>query len=77
MRWIRCSKNKWYILSRNYEYIYLYLGGKCGVCGDSYTGPRYHEIGGKYATNTIVRNYVSGALIDIKILVKYQKQTMI
>ncbi|CAF1286058.1 unnamed protein product [Adineta steineri] len=43
-------------------------GGKCGVCGDSYKGPRFHETGGKYATNIIVRHYVSGALIDIKIL---------
>ncbi|UJR26593.1 hypothetical protein I4U23_007913 [Adineta vaga] len=43
-------------------------GGKCGVCGDSYTGPRNHEVGGKYATNTIVRHYMSGTLIDIKVL---------
>ncbi|CAF0864310.1 unnamed protein product [Rotaria sordida] len=43
-------------------------GGKCGVCGDSYNGPRYHEIGGRYATNIIVRHYLSGALIDVKIL---------
>ncbi|CAF0854868.1 unnamed protein product [Didymodactylos carnosus] len=27
--------------------------GKCGTCGDSYTGTRYHEVGGKYATGTI------------------------
>ena len=47
-----------------------YLGGKCGVCGDSYAGVRHHEIGGKYATNTIVRHYLSGALIDVKILVR-------
>jgi len=47
-----------------------YLGGKCGICGDSYSGPRYHEAGGKFATNIIVRHYVSGALIDVKILVK-------
>ncbi|UJR22494.1 hypothetical protein I4U23_025547 [Adineta vaga] len=42
--------------------------GKCGVCGDSYSGPRDHEIGGKYATNTIVRNYISGSQIEVKIL---------
>ncbi|CAF4572679.1 unnamed protein product [Rotaria socialis] len=43
-------------------------GGKCGICGDSYDGSRYHESGGKYATNIIVRHYLSGALIDVKIL---------
>ncbi len=48
------------------------LGGKCGICGDSYSGPRDHEIGGKYATNTIVRNYISDSLIDVKILVSYR-----
>lgn len=46
------------------------LGGKCGVCGDAYTGPKYHEIGGKYATNVIVRQYATGAMIDVKILVR-------
>ncbi|CAF1047713.1 unnamed protein product [Adineta ricciae] len=42
--------------------------GRCGICGDSYSGPRDHEIGGKYATNTIVRNYISGSQVDVKIL---------
>lgn len=46
-----------------------YLGGKCGVCGDSYSGPRDHELGGKYATNTIVRHYASNSVIEVKILV--------
>ncbi|CAF2156124.1 unnamed protein product [Rotaria magnacalcarata] len=43
-------------------------GGKCGVCGDSYSGSRDHEMGGKYSTNVIVRHYVVGSLIDVKIL---------
>ncbi|CAF1017090.1 unnamed protein product [Didymodactylos carnosus] len=42
--------------------------GKCGICGDSYSGTRYHETGGKYATGTIVRTYSSGSMIDIKVL---------
>ncbi|CAF0894028.1 unnamed protein product [Adineta steineri] len=42
--------------------------GKCGVCGDSYVGPRDHEAGGRYATNIIVRNYEPNSLIDVKIL---------
>ena len=40
------------------------------MCGDSYAGVRHHEIGGKYATNTIVRHYLAGASIDVKILVR-------
>ena len=43
--------------------------GKCGVCGDAFNGPRDHEAGGKYATNMVVRHYVTGALVDVKILV--------
>ena len=50
------------------------IGGRCGVCGDAYSGVRYHEIGGKYATNIIVRTYVSGALIDVKILVRFRRK---
>jgi ABC-type enterochelin transport system permease subunit len=52
-----------------YDLFVNYLDGKCGVCGDAYTGPRYHEIGGKYATNVIVRQYLTGSIIDVKILV--------
>lgn len=47
------------------------LGGKCGICGDAFSSSRDHEIGGKYATNIIVREYLQGASIDVKILVRY------
>ncbi|CAF0868483.1 unnamed protein product [Didymodactylos carnosus] len=50
--------------------------GKCGTCGDSYTGTRYHEVGGKYATGTIVRTYATGSIIDIKVLVPNHKGYM-
>ncbi|XP_011449016.3 uncharacterized protein [Magallana gigas] len=33
---------------------YIKTGGKCGVCGDAYSGPREHEAGGKYAKGIIV-----------------------
>ena len=49
----------------------LKLGGKCGMCGDPYDGPRNHELGGKYATGTITRTYNMGQIFDVKILVKY------
>ncbi|CAF3777853.1 unnamed protein product [Rotaria sp. Silwood1] len=40
----------------------------CKQCNRKYMCSRDHEVGGKYATNNIVRNYVSGSLIDVKIL---------
>ena len=65
-------------------------GGKCGVCGDSYSGVRLHEAGGKikkmshpwrllknvknlgkYATGTIVKSYVKGSIIDVRVRVKF------
>ena len=44
-------------------------GGKCGVCGDAWNGPREHEAGGRYATGTIARNYTEGHTITIKVQV--------
>ncbi|KAL3885721.1 hypothetical protein ACJMK2_025766 [Sinanodonta woodiana] len=35
-------------------------GGKCGVCGDPYQGPRLHEPNGRYATPFIGRCYPKG-----------------
>jgi len=40
-------------------------GGKCGVCGDPYQGPRMHEAGGSHAKGVIVRTYKRGATIKI------------
>ena len=47
----------------------LKLNGACGICGDpADDNPRQAERpNGKYATNTIVRTYKSGAVIDVKI----------
>ncbi|KAK3104473.1 hypothetical protein FSP39_002816, partial [Pinctada imbricata] len=42
-------------------------GGKCGICGDNYSGPREHEAGGKYATGTISRNYTMGESIRVRV----------
>ncbi|XP_013399279.2 uncharacterized protein LOC106165573, partial [Lingula anatina] len=42
-------------------------GGKCGVCGDPYQGPRQNEAGGKYANGIIVRNYARGQEIEVKV----------
>ncbi|PVD36382.1 hypothetical protein C0Q70_03364 [Pomacea canaliculata] len=40
-------------------------GGKCGICGDPYQGPRENEAGGKYATGVISRVYKQGQTIDV------------
>lgn len=43
--------------------------GKCGLCGDAFDEPiKPHEApGGIFATGTIVRNYMEGQIIPIKI----------
>lgn len=40
---------------------YIKTGGKCGVCGDGYNGPREHEAGGKYAKGIIVEQLPAGS----------------
>ena len=40
-------------------------GGKCGVCGDPWQGPRHNENGGKYANGIIVRKYEPGKVISV------------
>ncbi|XP_013390218.1 uncharacterized protein LOC106158689 [Lingula anatina] len=40
-------------------------GGKCGVCGDPWQGPRENEAGGLYATGTIVRQFTMGEYMPI------------
>lgn len=61
----------------NYEDSELFCGGikvqwednkgKCGICGDAFSGPRDHETGGFYAYNYTVRSYAPGSAIDILI----------
>lgn len=42
-------------------------GGKCGLCGDQYQGPRESEAGGKFATEVIVRRFWEGQTINITV----------
>ena len=42
-------------------------GGKCGVCGDPWQGPRYHEAGGRFATGLVVRTYDAGDTIRTRV----------
>ena len=41
--------------------------GRCGVCGDPWSGPHPHQAGGRYATGTIARSYEPGQIIDVNI----------
>ncbi|XP_070186156.1 uncharacterized protein [Littorina saxatilis] len=40
-------------------------GGKCGVCGDPWPGPRDNEPGGKYANGIITKKYAEGQVIEV------------
>ncbi|XP_064601261.1 uncharacterized protein LOC135467415 [Liolophura sinensis] len=42
-------------------------GGKCGVCGDPWQGPREHEAGGKFANGIIVKQYEKGEIISVTV----------
>ncbi|XP_042860647.1 uncharacterized protein LOC122246257 [Penaeus japonicus] len=49
-----------------FSHQYYVNDGKCGICGDSWdVSPRPHEVGGLYATGTIVRQYQEGQTIEI------------
>ena len=39
-------------------------GGKCGVCGDAYDGPRDHEADGLFPRSPIVKQYTAGHVIS-------------
>ena len=44
------------------------MGGKCGVCGDRFDGPRDNEApSGKYFTATTTSTYKAGSVIDIRV----------
>lgn len=49
-----------------FSHQYYVNDGKCGICGDAWElSPRPHEVGGKYATGTIVRHYQEGEVIEV------------
>jgi len=62
----------------NVDHMSLYCGGmsvqhnsinkgRCGLCGDSFSGTHPHQAGGTYATGTISRSYMPGQVIDIEL----------
>ena len=42
-------------------------GGRCGICGDPFTGPRDNEAGGRFATGTIAKRYTEGQTITVSV----------
>lgn len=44
-------------------------GGKCGVCGDPWDQkpPRAHEYGGKYGRGVVVRKYLIGSSVELRV----------
>merc|ERR1719422_572966 len=62
----------------NVDHMSLYCGGlsvqhnsvnqgRCGLCGDSFSGTHPHQAGGMFATGTIARSYMPGQIIDIEL----------
>ena len=41
--------------------------GRCGLCGDEYSGLQHHMAGGTFASGIIARSYSRGQVIDIEI----------
>ncbi|KAK3581748.1 hypothetical protein CHS0354_035079 [Potamilus streckersoni] len=66
-----------YLTAKNYNDNQLFCGGrevqwntnggKCGICGDPWDGPRENEVGGKYAQGIIVRKYERGSIINVTV----------
>jgi len=51
-----------------FSHQYFVNDGRCGICGDAWElNPRPHEVGGTYATGTIVREYSSGDIITVNV----------
>ena len=48
-----------------FQVHYEQNGGKCGVCGDPWHGPRENEPPGKYANGIIVRKYSVGQIMTV------------
>merc|ERR1712059_76312 len=42
-------------------------GGKCGICGDPWQGPKPHEVPGRYANGHIVASYNQGQTLKVSI----------
>merc|ERR1711970_141135 len=43
------------------------LGGKCGICGDPWDGPKPHEVPGRYANGIIVDTFKSGQEVEVTV----------
>ena len=54
----------------NFFYDFQYQqshGGKCGICGDPWMGPKPHEVPGKYANGIIVETYEAEQEVQVTV----------
>jgi hypothetical protein len=51
--------------------LFVFIDGKCGVCGDEARATKLFESPGPYATGKIVKTYIQGQEIEIKHSVNY------
>ena len=50
------------------RYIVSYVqGGKCGICGENYSGKKLFEKGGEYYRGYSVKEYKTGDVIDVHV----------
>ena len=54
------------IFFSNFQYQQSH-GGKCGICGDPWMGPKPHEVPGKYANGIIVETYEAEQEVQVTV----------
>ena len=57
-----------------FQWQYGVHGGRCGVCGDMWTGSQDNDDNGKFATGIIVRSYIDGHYINVTFEVSRQEK---
>ncbi|KAK3092918.1 hypothetical protein FSP39_008856 [Pinctada imbricata] len=50
-----------------YEVQWTQNEGKCGVCGDPYTGPLTHDDNGIYASGIVSRSFIQGGFVNVTV----------
>lgn len=61
------KSNERYKISYTLQTQFYRNGGRCGICGDPFDGPRDNEAGGKFATAAIGATYTQGQTITIQL----------
>ena len=56
-----------YTIGMHFQVQWNKNGGRCGICGDPYNGPRDNEAGGRFATGIIAKRYTEGQTITVSL----------